>query len=468
MITRVKINGFKSFQNFEIFFAPFTVVAGTNASGKSNLFDALMLLSRLAEKDLKTAFSEQRGDPIELFTQYDDLNYAKEMSFEIDMLVNRRVKDNWGGEATLNNTRLRYKLTISRQNNVLGVEDLIVKHESLEKIKGAEDKFIKSLPKEAAVYWKTQKAGGSAKPFIETIDQSGIITINTRQDGKRGGKARPAKAITQTVLGGINETDFPHAFAAKEEMKSWKFMQLNPEALREPTKKDIGIKDEITQSGKNLAAALYRIKITDPYSLKEISRKLNNFLPNYTEVNVDDDDANKQFIIKIKGEDGKEFSSRVLSEGTLRLLALCILKYDERHTGLLCFEEPENGIHPFRMEAMATLLKELSIDFREGEGPLRQVIINTHSPVLISKLLKWIHDDNLFIWLSRMSTFISNENGEKRKLQISRMSPVVKQAKQMLLFPEAIDKNELKLTLSEVKEYLKTTDTENAIKEIGA
>jgi predicted ATPase len=466
MITRIKINGFKSFQNFEIFFAPFTVVAGTNASGKSNLFDALMLLSRLAEKDLKTAFSEQRGDPTELFTQYDDLYYAREMSFEVDMLVNRTVKDNWGGEATLNNTRLRYKLTIARQSNALGVEDLIVKNESLEKIKGANDKFIKGLPKKAAAYWKTLKAGGSAKPFIETTDQNGVITISTRQDGKRGGKARPAKAITQTVLGGINETDFPHAFAAKEEMKSWKFLQLNPEELREPTKKDIGIKDEITQGGKNLAAALYRIKTADPYSLKEISRKLNSFLPNYTEVNVDDDDANKQFIIKIKGEDGKEFSSRVLSEGTLRLLALCILEHDDRHTGLLCFEEPENGIHPFRMEAMVHLLKELSIDFGQGEGPLRQVIINTHSPVLVSKLLRWGHDDNVSIWLSRVSTFISNENGTKRKLQISRMSPVLKKAKQLSLFQEEIDENELKLTLSEVREYLETADTESAINEI--
>lgn len=201
MITRVKINGFKSFQNFEIFFAPFTVVAGTNASGKSNLFDALMLLSRLAEKDLKTAFNEQRGDPMELFTQYDDLNYAKEMSFEVDMLVNRMVKDNWGGEAELNNTRLRYKLTISRQSNVLGIEDLIVKHESLEKIKGAEDRFIKRLPKDAAVYWKTRKAGGSAKPFIETIHQNGIITINTRQDGKRGGESPASQSHHSNCIG---------------------------------------------------------------------------------------------------------------------------------------------------------------------------------------------------------------------------------------------------------------------------
>ena len=469
MITRIKISGFKSFHNFELFFTPFTIVAGTNASGKSNLFDALMLLSRLAEKDLKTAFSEQRGDPIELFTQYDDNDYAQQMSFEVDMLVNRTVKDNWGGEAVLNNTRLRYQLTIERQNSNLGVDDLIIKHERLEKIKKENDLFVKHLPKVADFYWKTQKAGGSSKPFIETTDKSGIMTISIRQDGKQGGKATPANAVNQTVLGGINSIDFPHAFAAKEEMKSWKFLQLNPEELREPTKKDIGLKDEITPGGKNLAAALYRIKTTDPYSLKEISRKLNSFLPNYTEVNVYDDNSNKQFIIKIRGEDGKEFSSRVLSEGTLRLLALCILEYDDKHTGLLCFEEPENGIHPFRMETMINLLRELSIDFMDEQGPLRQVIINTHSPVLVGQLLKFGKDDNVQIWLSRLSTLISNEHGEKRKLQISHMSPVVKtrgNATQLYLFPKDINENELKLTLSEVIKYLETADTENAVKAI--
>ena len=72
MITYIKINGFKPFHQFEMEFTPFTVVAGVNASGKSNLFDALQLLSRLAQTDLKTAFSEQRGEPNELFTQYGD------------------------------------------------------------------------------------------------------------------------------------------------------------------------------------------------------------------------------------------------------------------------------------------------------------------------------------------------------------------------------------------------------------
>ena len=59
MITRIEIDGFKSFSNFVMDFSPLTVIAGANASGKSNLFDALQLLARMAETDdLRTAFGE--------------------------------------------------------------------------------------------------------------------------------------------------------------------------------------------------------------------------------------------------------------------------------------------------------------------------------------------------------------------------------------------------------------------------
>lgn len=45
MLTRIEIDGFKSFTNFSMDFSPLTVIAGLNASGKSNLFDALHLLA---------------------------------------------------------------------------------------------------------------------------------------------------------------------------------------------------------------------------------------------------------------------------------------------------------------------------------------------------------------------------------------------------------------------------------------
>jgi predicted ATPase len=467
MITYIKISGFKSFYNFEMIFTPLTVIAGVNASGKSNLFDALNLLSRLAETDLKTAFSEQRGNPEELFTQLEEGDYATEMEFTVDMLVNRNVKDNWGGEAELNNTRMRYKLNIARSKNNHGFPGLIIKHESLEKIKPDEDVWLKDqLPKQAKnlfKLWKTLRAGGSREPFIKTELDGDKIAIKIRQDGGHGGKATPAIAASQTVLGGINSVDFQHAFAAKEEMRSWQFLQLNPEDLREPTRQDAGLKDQITSSGKNLAAALYRIKQDDPYSLKEISRKLNSFLPGFTEVDVFDDSANRQYIIKLKGEDGKWFSSRLLSEGTLRLLSLCVLEFDDKFTGLLCFEEPENGIHPFRIKAMTKLLKDLSINFSDNGDILRQVIVNTHSPVLLNSLSQWKNDNTVSAWYSRQNTLITEMCGKKVKLKITTVSSIIIETDgRQLLLPYA-NPNLVKLNLNEVGNYLKTAEAEEAI-----
>lgn len=464
MITYIKINGFKSFQNFEMEFSPLTVIAGVNASGKSNLFDALLLLSRLADNDLRTAFGEQRGNPIELFSQYGPNEYADEMEFIVDMLVNRNVKDNWGGKAVLNHTRLKYRLIINRNKNEIGLEDLFVVHESLEKI-NQEDPWVKKfIPKMARVLTKALRSGGSRDPYIRTEGEGDTWAIKIRQDGKSGGKATPANAISQTVLGGINSVDFPHAFGAKEEMKSWQFLKLNPEDLRTPTKQEPGIRDIITPSGKNLAAALYRIKQLNPYSLVEISRKLNSFLPEYVEVSVYDDTADRQFIIKLKGDDGQEFSSRVLSEGTLRMLALCVLEYDEKHTGLLCFEEPENGIHPFRLKAMVQLMRDLSTDFMDIDTPLRQVIVNTHSATLLNEVLRWRNDNSVSINFSMMRSFISDINNKRLKLSITKILPTFKEYDTQTAldsFPQ-----ERKLTVTTIMNYLLTADCSNTIKEL--
>lgn len=468
MITHIKIDGFKSFQDFEMTFTPFTVIAGVNASGKSNLFDAFNLLSRLAETDLKMAFSEQRGNPDELFTQFDDGSYADEMEFTVELLLNRKVKDNWGAEVELNSTRLRYNLKIGRSNNSNGFQSLKVKYESLEKIKPEEDIWAKELiPKNSKLLWKTLRAGGSREPFIRTEMEGETIAIKIRQDGGGHGKATPASAVSQTVLGGINSVDFPHAFAAKEEMRSWRFLQLNPEDLREPTRQDAGLRDEITSTGKNLAAALFRIKQNDPYTLKEISRKLNSFLPGFTDVDVFDDKENRQYIIKLKGEDKKWFSSRVLSEGTLRFLTLCILEYDEKFTGLLCFEEPENGIHPFRIKATAQLLKDLSSSFEDVDNLLRQVIVNTHSNILITSMVSWQNDLHVSVWLSRQNTLLKEINGKKEKLKVTRVSPVIKKSEKgkQLVF-QFNNEYERNLNLNEVEKYLMNTETEEAVKNL--
>lgn len=259
-----------------------------------------------------------------------------------------------------------------------------------------------------------------------------------------------------------------HAFAAREEMRNWKFLQLNPDDLREPTKKQIGMSDIISQTGKNLAAALYRIQTGDKFILKEVSRTLNNLLPNLIEVKVYDDKANNQYIIKLTNEDGKEYSSRVLSEGTLRLLTLCIFLFDEMHKNLLCYEEPENGIHPFRIKFLTKLLYNLSVDFTDSNVPLRQILVNTHSPVLVGEIITWKDDKRVSIWYSQLNSLITFTGKNKSKINVTRILPVIKsdtEEKQLsLLFPSLnLTDSEIKITLAQVKKYLETTDLEQTI-----
>jgi AAA15 family ATPase/GTPase len=52
MLTRLKVTGFKNLVDVDIYFSPFTCIAGANGVGKSNLFDAIKFLSALADHTL--------------------------------------------------------------------------------------------------------------------------------------------------------------------------------------------------------------------------------------------------------------------------------------------------------------------------------------------------------------------------------------------------------------------------------
>lgn len=458
MITYIKINGFKSFHNFEMEFTPFTVIAGVNASGKSNLFDALELLSLMSELKLKEAFINQRGNFLELFTKYDETHQADRMDFVVEMLVNRTVKDAWGVQKELKYTRLRYEVSIERSTSELGIDDLNVVYEHLETLKHDDDKWIKIIPQKYREIWRPKVTSGRrGTPYIYTEEHNNIPTAYVPQDGVPGKKrSYPLGQASQTVLSSINSTEFPHILAVKQEMKDWRFLQFNPEDLRQPTNKYSG-EDTISSTGKNIAGALFRIKLQDPYNLIQISRELGHFIPSFTEVNVIDDAANKQYIIQLKERDGKIFTSRVLSEGTLRLLALCIIEFDDKYSGLLCYEEPENGIHPFRVTEMTLLLKKLTTNFSDVSSPLRQIIVNTHSPVIVGSIYRWNNDEKVSIWYSQMLSRTTTINGQRIRMNVTKMSPVRKQLYVQLSLP--FSPEELKATLSTVQRYLQTPES---------
>jgi len=90
-------------------------------------------------------------------------------------------------------------------------------------------------------------------------------------------------------------------------------------------------------------------------------------------------------LLAVVRDDQREFTARVLSDGTLRFLALLALAYAPQPPGLVCFEEPENGVHPGRLPFIVDTLRGISERGSE-EGRRSQVLVNSHSPYLVDLL----------------------------------------------------------------------------------
>ena len=117
MLTRLKVSGFKNLVDVDVSFGPFTCVAGANASGKSNLFDAIRFLSALAEKPLMDAAlsirEEGRDDIGKVIRRTGDIRnifhcvggqYATEINFEVEMIIPKEGYDDLGQEAKASTT----------------------------------------------------------------------------------------------------------------------------------------------------------------------------------------------------------------------------------------------------------------------------------------------------------------------------------------------------------------------------
>ncbi len=449
MLTHIEIDGFKTFRDFSVDLLPFQVILGPNAVGKSNLFDALHLLSRLAGDDLYNAFQGLRGEPSEMFSMSSAGKPVSEMSFTLEVLLDPTVRDPWGVEVKLTNSRIHYELTLARKSSPNGVERLFVTRESAKSIPAQDDRWVKTFARSKEfrnAYVRRTRRG----PFLDTTTKDERPSFQIFQDG-RAGRHRPADAAESTNLSSITTAEFPHLFALREELRSWRFLQLNPEGLRRPA--STLSTNRLTHDGSNLAAVLARIRKETKSEhrpggvVTDIATTLSHLVPGVQSLDVVEDQKRNEYRIDITMQDGSTFPSRVLSDGTLRILALVALMHDPTERGLVCFEEPENGVHPFRLGQMVKTLRALATDLDDEDvdprEPLRQVLLNSHSPVVLRTLRE---SQMLF---ADVVTQI-DPGSSSPSIRCTRLRPVQRQGE--LLDGATRDR----VTLDEVNAYLET------------
>lgn len=403
MLTRLKVKGFKNLVDVDVWFGPFTCVAGANGVGKSNLLDAISLLSALADRPLIEAALSIRdeggrtGDVRSLFHRVGN-RYDDEMSFEAEMIVPDTGLDDLGQEARASSTFLRYSLSLRYRadETARSLGALELTHEELAYIKRGEARA--HLPFRTNKEWRESAVKGRRwTPYYISTDSNGVIKVH--QDGGSSGKARSllAASLPRTALSAANAAESPTATLARREMQSWRLLQLEPSALREPDAFTAPV--QLSPDGSHLPATLYHLAKSasngaadaagEAGVYAEVANVLAQLIDDVRAVNVDRDDRRELLTLYVTNRDATPYAARALSDGTLRFLALAVLALDPASEGLICLEEPENGIHPARIPAMIRLLQGLTANPelpRSPENPLRQVIVNTHSPAVVMQI----------------------------------------------------------------------------------
>ncbi|GCD98967.1 AAA family ATPase [Embleya hyalina] len=400
MLTRLEVRGFKNLLDLMVEFGPFTCIAGENGTGKSNVFDAIQFLSLLADRsmieaaqEVRDTHGERHGDARDLFWNgYADGEHR--MSFAAEMIVPQEVEDDFGRSAEPSSTFLRYELELGYQppRGAEKVGRLTLWREDLSPIRPRDAGDHLRFAHNAKAFRSTVVLSRRrAAPYISTTSDEGEPIVRIHQDARRS-QPRPAPALRAptTMLSTINRSDDPTILAARREMQSWRRLALEPSALR--TSDRYADDSYLGSDGLHLPATLHRIaRQKSPEDLAQVYSKVAGRLSDLSglqvrTLDVDDDDKRELWTIRLHEINGMNLSARSLSEGTLRFLALCVLLEDPQVLGLICMEEPENGIHPGNLNAMVELVRDLAVDPEEVPGPgnpFRQVLINTHSPGVV-------------------------------------------------------------------------------------
>jgi AAA domain, putative AbiEii toxin, Type IV TA system len=323
-----------------------------------------MFLSNLADKTVLEAAKsirseDQKHSNIKDIFFKSGAKYLDKMSFEIDMIVPEETIDDLGQQAKASITSLRYNLEL-KMNDVLSDKHPIeIIKEELRPITITETK--KSLFFDKSIVWENSTITGRRAliPFISTDKDK--IKLHSDSKDKRGGRTTESIAHTmpRTFLSTVT-SESPTAFLARQEMRNWLMLQFEPSALRQPNTIYEVKNSKITANGYNLPSTLYRLhnekKEKDVY--QNITNKVKELVSDIYEIDVDKDEKRDLLTLQVQFKDGLTLPAQSLSDGTLRFLSLAIIEEDKKSSGLICLEEPENGINPKKWRVLLICCKK--------------------------------------------------------------------------------------------------------------
>jgi predicted ATPase len=126
--------------------------------------------------------------------------------------------------------------------------------------------------------------------------------------------------------------------------------------------------------GSNLPWVINDLR-NDELQYKKWIAHIRTALPDVIDIDTVERKDDRHRYLRVLYEGNIQVPSWLVSDGTLRLLALTLPAYLSDFTGVYLIEEPENGIHP---KAVESVFQSLSSVYNA------QIILASHSPVVLS------------------------------------------------------------------------------------
>ncbi|MFI5754026.1 AAA family ATPase [Streptomyces sp. NPDC051569] len=355
VITRIEIEGFRSFRDCAVDLSPFTVLVGQNSSGKTNLLEAIDLAGQLAGAAESVSWSgrgtdsfvwsdevrpggDRRGRVIDLFHRYADGTVADRIRIAVDFLRS---------DATRGMSHLRMVLEIVHQ-------------------------------------------GGTTPPQVRgELFSLADVPARWRLTGDQSAEIRRNAPIAGAI----------DLIAWHAPRSHWYRLVPDPDAARQDP--DLHDDERMARDAHNLSAVLGRL-LAAPHRARQKALQLQAdavaVLPGLTELRSTADPDRGTWELDLAYRDAAPTPARLASDGTLHVLSVLAAAHDgtggpvRSDCRTLMIEDVENGLHPGQVKELVRRLRRTT-----GSAALQQIIVTTHSPVVLAALYPEHPDDVLFV-----------------------------------------------------------------------
>lgn len=355
MICHVEALRYRCLKHVEVDLGGFHVLVGPNASGKSTFLNVVSALSFVATNEVAHG-----SDYTNLFW----LNKGDSFELAVELKIPDRIKGNY--------ENCRYEVAIGK---VPGIGEFGILSENVW-LKPAIDQTYKQtlfpLGPPSTLNTPDNHRGWQCT-ISKLTSGNDYFYPETKIGYKMSFRFGPQKSALRNLP--EDEDQFPVTTWLKNYLKMEEGIQdltLNSLAMRNPCPP--GMPRQFLPDGSNLPWVIATLKEKHKDRFDAWLEHLRTALPDLADIDTITRPEDMHKYLFLVYDNGLKAPSWMVSDGTLRMLALTILAYLPDFTGTILVEEPENGIHP---RAIDTVMQSLSSVYDA------QVLLATHSPVVL-------------------------------------------------------------------------------------